>query len=150
MTDGRIGHAELELAGAIFMLSDESPQIGVAAPTPGEAVPVTVHLEVADVDVMIDRAVAAGARLERPAADYEYGRNGVVRDPFGHRWLVSAAPREPDLRHGDVGYVSLWVDDPDRAAGFFSAVLGWTYSRGSGPRGRQVQGAQHPSRPLGC
>lgn len=92
MPDGRIGHAELELAGATFMLSDENPQIGVAAPTPGQAVPVTLHLEVADVDVVINRAVAAGARLERPVADYEYGRNGVIRDPFGHRWLVSGNP----------------------------------------------------------
>ncbi|HXW78150.1 MAG TPA: VOC family protein [Acidimicrobiales bacterium] len=140
MPDGRIGHAELELAGATFMLSDESSHIGVAAPIPGEAVPVTVHLEVADVDVVVDRAVAAGARLERPAADYDYGRNAVVRDPFGHRWLVSAAPRGHGLRHGDIAYVSLWVDDPDRAALFFSAVLGWTYSPGSGARGRQVKG----------
>jgi predicted enzyme related to lactoylglutathione lyase len=31
------------------------------------------------------------------------------------------------IRHGDIGYVSLWVPDADRAAAFFSTVLGWSY-----------------------
>ncbi len=29
------------------------------------------------------------------------------------------------LRHGGIGYASLWVADADRAAAFFSQVLGW-------------------------
>ena len=111
MPNGTIGHAELDLGGATLMVSEEHPEIGVTAPTPGEGVPVTIHLEVADVDAVIRRAVGAGARLERPAADYDYGRNGVIRDPFGHRWLISAAPNQPGFRHGDIGYVSLWVPD---------------------------------------
>lgn len=43
-------------------------------------------------------------------------------------------------RHGDIGYVSLWVPDVQAAATFFAAVLGWRYGPGSGPEGRQVQG----------
>ena len=93
MANGTIGHAELDLGGATLMLSEEHPEIGVAAPVRGEGVPVTIHLEVTDVDAVIVSAVGAGARLERPAADYDYGRNGVIRDPFGHRWLISAATR---------------------------------------------------------
>jgi predicted enzyme related to lactoylglutathione lyase len=31
------------------------------------------------------------------------------------------------VRHGDIGYVSLWVPDAERASAFFSAVLGWSY-----------------------
>lgn len=46
----------------------------------------------------------------------------------------------PGLRHGDVAYASLWVPDVERAAAFFSAVVGWHYAPGSGPQGRQVQG----------
>lgn len=30
------------------------------------------------------------------------------------------------LRHGEVGYASLWVGDADRAARFYSDVLGWS------------------------
>lgn len=109
MDDGSIGHAELEVAGGVLLLSEQHPEIGVVAPLPSEGVAVTIHLSVSDVDAVIRGAVGSGATLERPPADYEYGRNGVFRDPFGHRWLVSSeAPSSaPPLREGDIGYVSL-------------------------------------------
>jgi len=161
MPGGRIGHAELDIGGATIMLSDEYPEIGVTAPGAGASV--TLVLTVGEVDAVIARAVEAGAELARAAADYEYGRVGVIRDPFGHRWMISSPPpaarptasttpgvsaagRATDatasegLRHGDIGYVSLFVPDVERAARFFSSVLGWQYEPGSGPQGRQVQG----------
>jgi uncharacterized glyoxalase superfamily protein PhnB len=144
MPDGRIGHAELEVAGGLIMLSEEHTEIGVSAPLRGQGVPVSIHLAVEDVDAVIGRAVAGGARLERPAADYEYGRNGVIRDPFGHRWLISAEPVTAGLRHGDIGYVSLWVPDLDRAVTFFSTVLGWQFAPSGRPGGRQVEGLNLP------
>lgn len=140
MPDGTVGHAELALAGATLMLSEEHPEIGVAAPEPTGAVPVTIHLEVIDVDATISCAVAVGARLERAAADHDYGRNGVVRDPFGHRWLISAPSPRTGLRHGDIGYVSLWLADVERAAAFYSRILGWRYAPAGSHRGRRVQG----------
>jgi uncharacterized glyoxalase superfamily protein PhnB len=140
MPDGRIGHAELEVAGGLIMLSEQHPEIGVTAPVPGQGVPVSMHLAVTDVDAVIGRAVAGGARLERPAADHEYGRNGVIRDPFGHRWLIAGEPVAGGLRHGDIGYVSLWVPDADRAATFFSAVLDWPFAPSTRPGSRQVEG----------
>jgi uncharacterized glyoxalase superfamily protein PhnB len=140
MGDGTIGHAELDIAGAPIMLSEEHPSIGVTAPAQGDGVPVTIVLDVDDVDRVIGRAVAAGATLDRPPADYEYGRNGVVRDPFGHRWLISAQPTVSGLRHGEIGYVSLWVPDADRAAAFFSSVLDWRYMPRRGTQGHQVEG----------
>jgi predicted enzyme related to lactoylglutathione lyase len=36
-------------------------------------------------------------------------------------------PRPFTFAHGDVAYASRWVHDVDRAARFFSEVLGWTY-----------------------
>ncbi len=101
----------------------------------------------------MERAVAAGARLDRAPADFEYGRNGAIRDPFGHRWIVSQESNpgsgqeagddqvpERTFRHGDIGYVSLQVPSVNRAAHFFSSVLGWTYEPASGPQGRRVKG----------
>src|SRR6266480_3510226 len=38
MPDGRIGHAELEIAGGLVMLADAYPEIGIVAPEPGGAV----------------------------------------------------------------------------------------------------------------
>ena len=43
-------------------------------------------------------------------------------------------------RHGDIGYVSLWVPDVERAADFFAAVLGWRYGAAGGSNGRRVEG----------
>ena len=146
MPDGRIGHAELDLAGDVLMLADEFPEIGVVAPRAGQGATVTLHLTVADVDSVTARAVDAGATLERPPADHPYGRNAVIRDPFAHRWLVASQPvttrtaEAVGVRPGDVAYVSLWVPDVERAAAFFGAVLGWRYAPGGGPQGRQVQG----------
>jgi uncharacterized glyoxalase superfamily protein PhnB/catechol 2,3-dioxygenase-like lactoylglutathione lyase family enzyme len=132
MPDGRVGHSELEISGARVMLADEHPEIGVSAPVPGQA-SVTLYLEVADADASVSRATSVGARLERAVADYPYGRMGVLRDPFGHRWMVRSEPGAQErsrrtvsrLRHGDIGYASLWVGDAERAARFFSLVLVW-------------------------
>jgi predicted enzyme related to lactoylglutathione lyase len=148
MADGRVGHAELELRGGVFYLADESPESDVAAPDPGEAARVSLTAEVLDVDATADRAVRAGATLERAPVDSPHGRNAVIRDPFGHRWILSATAAAPAAvgaasegpRVGDIGYVSLWVPDVARAASFFGSVLGWTYGPGSGEQGRQVPG----------
>ncbi len=142
MPDGRVGHAELDVGGARLMLSEEHPEIGIVAPEPGGGVPFTIYLSVEDVDEVIGRATAAGATLERPAADYPYGRNGVIRDPFGHRWMVAHEPAAsaPRLHHGELGYASLWVPDAARAAAFFGAVLGWTFETDERPQARRVAG----------
>jgi predicted enzyme related to lactoylglutathione lyase len=145
MGDGRIGHAELELGANLLYLADESPESQVAAPRPGENATVSLVIEVSDVDSTVGRAVAAGATLERAPADNPYGRNAVVRDPFNHRWMVSASADAPGgggepIRQGDIGYASLFVPDVERAQAFFGAVLGWEFAPGSGTEGRQVVG----------
>jgi PhnB protein len=49
-----------------------------------------MYLEVDDVDAMYERAVAHGAEPLRPPADQTHGnRTAVVRDPSGHRWMLS-------------------------------------------------------------
>lgn len=144
MPDGRIGHSELWIAGGPFHVADESPASHVAAPRPGADATVTLGAEVPSVDAAIERAVARGATLERPAADYPYGRNGVIRDPDGHRWLLSGPAVSDRVRNGDVAYSSLWVPDIERAADFFAAVLGWAYAPGNGERGRRVTNTPQP------
>jgi PhnB protein len=43
-----------------------------------------------DVDVVVERAVKAGATLERPVENKFYGdRTGGIIDPFGHRWYIA-------------------------------------------------------------
>ena len=54
--------------------------------------------------------------------------------------LAVVGARQAGPRHGDIGYASLWVPNVERAAAFYSTVLGWHYGAGSGPGGRQVEG----------
>ena len=141
MPDGKLGHAELELAGGLLYLAEEFPDIGVAAPDRDRA-PVSLVLTVPDVGDTVAKAVYQGGRLTRPIYDAHGSRNATVVDPFGHRWMLQTPlpGLPPAYRHGDIGYVSLFVPDVERAAAFYAAVLGWTYAPGSGPQGRQVLG----------
>jgi PhnB protein len=84
-----VGHAEFTLAGGTVMLGREWPEGDALSPETrgGPTAGMTVYVE--DVDAFTTRAVAAGARLERPVADQFYGdRVSVLRDPFGHRWSI--------------------------------------------------------------
>jgi uncharacterized glyoxalase superfamily protein PhnB len=136
----RVGHAELEIAGATLYLADPYPEYGLDGPGDGKP-PVSLHLSVADVDAAMSRAAAAGATVERPATDEPYGRSGRIIDPYGHRWILQAAqPATPGPRPGDVAYLTLQVPDGARARDFYDAVLGWTAVPGRVPDGWQVEG----------
>ena len=145
MPDGRVGHAEVMLRGSVLYLAEETPDSAVAAPRPDEPATVSLVVEMPDVDVAVDRAARAGAAVERAPADNPYGRNAGVRDPFGHRWIVSAirgsrAPASETMHEGDIAYASLWVPDLPRAQAFFASVLGWSFAPGSDDRSAQVVG----------
>jgi uncharacterized glyoxalase superfamily protein PhnB len=103
MADGRVGHAELELGSATLFLADESPESHVAAPGVGADATVSLVVEMPDVDEAVDRAERAGAIVERAAADNPYGRNAVVRDPFGHRWIISVPSLDSVPTDGRLG-----------------------------------------------
>ncbi len=95
MPDGRIGHAEIRIGGAPIFLADEHPEIDVLSPRTLGGSPVTLHLTVPDVDALFDQAIAAGATVTRPVADQGHGhRNGKLRDPFGHVWMISSFAEE--------------------------------------------------------
>ena len=102
---GRVGHAELDFVGMTIMLSDEFPEFGIRSASTLGATPVTIHLHVDNADKMIAQAVLAGATIEREPADAFYGeRAGVIRDPFGHRWLIGhqiedVSPQEMQRRY---------------------------------------------------
>lgn len=93
-SDGRIGHAELELApGVVLMLSAAYPELGIGAPDGPQGA--SLHLHVDDADAIFDKAVAAGATPLRPVRDQFHGeRGGAFRDPFGHEWLVGHSIEE--------------------------------------------------------
>jgi PhnB protein len=90
MPDGRIGHVELTVDGATWMMSDEFAEANVAAPDRSRGSAVSLHLTVADVDALADRVTAAGVVLDRgPEDSPPAGRVAVFCDPFGHRWFLN-------------------------------------------------------------
>ena len=128
MDDGRIGHAELQIGDGVLYLADEYAELGLKAPAP-HAVSVSLMLHVADTDATLQRARDRGAAVQREPYENYGARNATIIDPFGHRWMLSGpvtgAPIQ--IQHGDVGYVSVWTPDADRAAAFYGHVLGWNY-----------------------
>jgi predicted enzyme related to lactoylglutathione lyase len=128
MDDGRIGHAELALAGGVLYLADEYSELGLKAPAP-QAVSVSLMLHVPDTDGALQRARDRGAEVQREPYENYGARNATIIDPFGHRWMLSGpvTGAATPIQHGDVGYVSVWTPDADRAAAFYGHVLGWTY-----------------------
>ena len=128
MDDGRIGHAELAIGDGVLYLSDEYPALGVKAPAP-LANSVSLMLHVSDTDTTLQRARERGAQVQREPYENYGARNATIIDPFGHRWMLSgpAIGAVIPIQHGDVGYVSVWTPDADRAAAFYGHVLGWTY-----------------------
>jgi PhnB protein len=85
-----VGHAELTFGDSMVMLSDEHPQMGALGPQSVGGSPVTLHVYAADVDAVVQKAVAAGATLDRPVKNQFYGdRTGLIIDPFGHKWYVA-------------------------------------------------------------
>jgi PhnB protein len=87
--NGKIGHAELRIGNSKIMLADEHPEQGHVFS------PIMFYMGVDDVDDAVGRAVDAGATLTRPVKHEAYGhKSGVVRDPFGHSWMVSTQVEE--------------------------------------------------------
>ena len=89
MPDGRIGHAELQIADSIIMLGEECPEHGSVSPQTLEGSPVGLALYVENVDSSFKRAVDAGASVKEPVSDKFWGdRAGSLTDPFGHQWML--------------------------------------------------------------
>jgi PhnB protein len=90
--DGRVGHAEIRIGDSHLMLADEHPDFGALSPMSIGGSPVNLHLYVDNVDVVVERATAAGAIVLRSVKNEFYGdRTGMIVDPFGHRWHLATA-----------------------------------------------------------
>ena len=91
VSDGKVGHAVVDIDGAQLMLSDAFPDLGAESPPEGNRTATyALYLHVADVDETLAAADRAGANVYRPAEDQPYGsRTGAMIDPFGVRWMLA-------------------------------------------------------------
>ncbi len=87
--DGTIHVAELSLDGAMFHIRQETIDRGDFDPGTINGKTILLELVVEDPHAVQARAVAAGGKEMQPVTDYEHGmRQGQVKDPFGHVWLI--------------------------------------------------------------
>jgi len=88
---GIVVHATLTIAEAMVMVHGEFPALASRAPKPDGTSPVVIYIYVEDADAVIERALAAGAKVLIPAANQFWGdRVGRIIDPSGHVWNVAA------------------------------------------------------------
>ena len=89
--DGHVIHALLMIHQSMLMVHDVSPHLASRAPEQDGSSSVVTYLYGDDVDPVIERAMAAGARLIHPAEDQFWGdRVGRIMDPAGHVWNIAS------------------------------------------------------------
>lgn len=93
-SDGKTGHAELELEGGIVMLGNPGGDYKNPNELGGRTQ--TTYVYVDDVDAHYEHAKTAGARIERELADQFYGdRTYGAHDPEGHAWSFATHVHDP-------------------------------------------------------
>jgi PhnB protein len=92
---GKLIHASIRIGDSAIMLADEFPEWGSFGPNSLKGSPVTIHLQVEDVDALFEQAVSAGAEVKMPVQDMFWGdRYGYLEDPFGHHWAIATHVRD--------------------------------------------------------
>jgi PhnB protein len=94
-TPDGIPHAEIMIGSSTIVLADEWPEGGrFSAETLGQS-PISIALQVEDVDAFAEHAVAEGLKMIRPPQDQFYGRReGRFVDPFGYSWNIFTVKEE--------------------------------------------------------
>ena len=90
----RFGTDFVELLGwpaTVYLLTKKAGTVGAGSDRrryERHWTPVHADIVVDNVDAAVERAVAAGARLESAAKDTSYGRIAMLADPFGHGFCL--------------------------------------------------------------
>ena len=86
--DGLVIHAVISIRGAVVSLADAHDDW--YPPERPEGSPVLMTLMCDDPDSVAKLAEQHGAKILIPVADRFYGhREGRIKDPFGHLWILS-------------------------------------------------------------
>jgi len=94
---GLVVHAALRIGDSTVSLADESLDFGNLSPEHLGGSAVILNLDVDDADAVGARMLAGGATVVIPIEDRFYGRReGRLRDPFGHLWIISQTLEELD------------------------------------------------------
>jgi PhnB protein len=85
---GRLVNAELQIGDDVFSVTEERDDVNLSPVQLGGS-PLLLTLTVDDADAVGAAMEQAGAEVVFPINDQFYGRReGRLRDPFGHLWIV--------------------------------------------------------------
>jgi PhnB protein len=104
LPNGVVVHAALRLGQSMFSLAERVDEWGLLSPDAIGGSPVLLRLEAQSPHAIASRMVERGGCVIIEIKDRPYGkREGRVRDPFGHLWVLSTAieqlsPAEIDRR----------------------------------------------------
>src|SRR5688500_16274514 len=88
--DGTVAHALLTISGAMVIVEAEWPTLASRAPQTDGSSSVVIFVYVKDVDNVVERAVAAGAKVVLPVQDQFWGdRTARIMDLSGHVWTIA-------------------------------------------------------------
>jgi PhnB protein len=88
--NGLIVHAAIRVGQSVISMAQEMKSWQLLGPAAIGGSPVLLHLTLADPDAACARMVERGGAVVIPIKDRPYGkREGRVRDPFGHLWVLS-------------------------------------------------------------
>jgi len=90
------GGTVVEMLGAssnVYLLtkpsgSSASPQVSLPRDYHRHWTPVHLDFEVEDVDAAVQRALAAGAKIDDKVQTFSWGRIAKMSDPFGHGFCI--------------------------------------------------------------
>jgi PhnB protein len=90
MPNGKVAYAELRIGDSRVMLSDEFPEKNMRGPKAHAGTSVNIHVYMKNVDAVVEKAAALGAKVMKAPEDMFYGdRTATIQDPYGHVWAVS-------------------------------------------------------------
>jgi PhnB protein len=88
--DGSVAHALLQIGPEMIMIEAEWPTLPSRAPAMDATSPVVIFVYVLNVDEVVERATANGARVLVPLENQFWGdRIAWLMDPAGHVWTVA-------------------------------------------------------------
>ena len=85
-------HGEMLLDGQKIMMGQGARDWKMVSPAEAQLATRGVFIYLADVDKHCERARAAGARIDKPPQDLDYGRSYTAYDLDDHPWFFTTPP----------------------------------------------------------
>ncbi len=85
-------HGEMSFHGHVIMMGQGGAELEMLSVADTKVATQGVFIYLDDVDAQYERALAAGARIDKAPEDLPYGRSFTARDLEGHPWFFTTPP----------------------------------------------------------